>query len=124
MINFGITEKKQNALYQKMKNLNIFEKDIEEQFIRSGGKGGQNINKVATCVRLKHNPSGLEIKCQKTRQQSLNRYLARSLLVKKIENLLLGKQSTENKQLAKIRRQKRKRSKRAKEKILANKKPL
>jgi peptide chain release factor len=122
MINFKISEKKQKLLYQKMEKLNISEKDIKEEFIRSSGKGGQNVNKVATCVRITHKITGIEVKCQKTRHQILNRYLARCLLIKKIETKILGKQSEENKRIAKIRQQKRKRSKRAKEKILDAKK--
>ena len=105
-----------------MKALGIYEQDIVETFIHSGGKGGQNVNKVATCVRLKHLPTGTEVKCQKSRHQMLNRYLARCLLVKKIDTVLLGRQSAEAQRVAKIRRQKHKRSKRAKEKVLDDKK--
>lgn len=121
LLNFGISSTKTTALYQKMDALHIYEKDIQESFIHASGKGGQNVNKVATCVRLKHLPSGIEIKCQKSRQQLLNRYLARCLLTKKIETLTLGKKSEETKRIEKIRRQKRKRSKRAKEKMLDSK---
>jgi len=99
----------------------IRESDLVEKFLKSTGKGGQNVNKVATCVYLKHIPTGMEVKCQKERSQALNRYLARVLLVKKIENRILGKYSEERKRIEKIRRQKRKRSKRAKLKILESK---
>ncbi len=105
-----------------MQKLGIRDSDLIEKFIRSGGKGGQHLNKTSTCVYLKHLPSGIEVKCQREREQSLNRYLARRLLVEKIETLRLGKQSAEQQRIEKIRRQKRKRSKRAKEKVLQAKK--
>ena len=105
-----------------MEALNIREEDLEESFVRSGGKGGQHVNKTSTCVHLKHLPSGLEVKCQEERSQSLNRYRARVLLAGKIEKLLKGRESEEIQKIEKIRRQKRKRSKRAKEKMLAEKK--
>lgn len=107
-----------------MDALNIREEDIEESFIRSSGKGGQHVNKVSTCVYLKHIPTGIEVKCQKERSQSLNRYRARVLLVRKIDQMIKGKESEERQRIEKIRRQKRKRSKRAKEKMLAEKKAL
>ena len=75
-----------------------------------------------TCVYLKHIPTGIEVKCQKERSQSLNRYRARVLLVEKIDQMIRGKESEERQKIEKIRRQKRKRSKRAKEKMLAEKK--
>jgi protein subunit release factor B len=117
----GIGPDKEQALRERMDALGIFEKDLEETFIRSGGHGGQNVNKVATCVRLRHLPTGLEVKCQQERSQALNRFLARRILADKVERAILGRKSEEERRIAKIRRQKRKRSKRAQEKILADK---
>ncbi len=105
-----------------MAALNIREEDIEESFIRSGGKGGQHVNKTSTCVYLKHIPTGIEVKCQEERSQALNRYRARVIIANKIEQLVKGRESREIQRIEKIRRQKRKRSKRAKEKMLAEKK--
>lgn len=104
-----------------MASLNIREEDIEESFVRSQGKGGQKVNKTSTCVYLKHIPTGIEVKCQEERSQSLNRYRARVILVRKIDELARGAESEERRKAEKIRRQKRKRSKRAKEKMLAEK---
>ena len=118
---FGVSPDKEKALAERMDALGIREADIVEKFIRSGGHGGQNVNKVATCVYLKHLPTGTEVKCQQERSQALNRYLARRILTDKIEAAVLGKESEEAQRIAKIRRQKRKRSKRAKEKMLADK---
>ena len=118
---YGVAPDKEEALRLRMEGLGIFEKDIEETFVRSGGHGGQNINKVATCVRLKHLLTGVEVKCQQERYQSLNRFIARRTLADKIEKILLKKKSELEQRIAKVRRQKRKRSKRAKEKMLADK---
>jgi len=104
-----------------MDKLEVYEKDLQEKFIRSGGKGGQNVNKTSTCVYLKHIPTGIEVKCQRERSQALNRFFARRILVNKIETIKLGRQSEEKKKIEKIKRQKRKRSKRAKEKMLTDK---
>lgn len=118
MADFGISLDKEKALREKMARLRIREQDIIESFIRSRGPGGQNVNKASTCVYLKHIPTGIEVKCQKERSQSLNRYLARRLLVSKIETLLLGELSEERQRIEKLRRQKRRRSRKAKLKIL------
>jgi protein subunit release factor B len=119
---FPVSAAKEKELAEKMEALNIREEDIEESFVRSGGKGGQHVNKTSTCVYLRHAPTGVEVKCQEERSQALNRYRARVLLVKKIEQLIKGRESAEIQRIEKIRRQKRKRSKRAKEKMLAEKK--
>jgi protein subunit release factor B len=124
MVSFGISPDKEEALLRKMQELGIRQSDLMEKFVRSGGRGGQNVNKVSTCVYLKHLPTGIEVKCQQERSQALNRYLARRILADKVERLILGKKSEEEQRIAKIRRQKRKRSKRAKEKILADKRRL
>ena len=117
-----IKKDKEDALKAKMASLGIKESDLKEIFIRAGGKGGQNVNKTATCVYIKHKPTGIEVKCQIERSQALNRFLARRILVNKIELLVLGEKAEEQKRIAKIRRQKRKRSRRAKDKMLKNKK--
>src|SRR3990172_7647977 len=118
---FGVSPEKETALNERLKKLGIKPEDIVEKFIRSGGHGGQNVNKVSTCVYLKHLPTGIEVKCQQERSQALNRFLARRMLADKIENVQLGRLSAERQRIEKIRRQKRKRSKRAKEKMLAEK---
>ena len=121
MSRFPVSEAKERALTLRMEALGLFESEIEESFVRSGGAGGQNVNKVATCVVLKHPSSGLEVKCQRARTQGMNRYHARALLADKMDTLINQKKSKEQQRIEKIRRQKRKRSKRAKDKMLENK---
>jgi len=120
-LHFAVSSKKEEELRQKMKDLGVYEKDIVEKFVRSSGKGGQKVNKVSTCVYLKHLPTQIEVKCQRERSQSINRFLARRRLVNKIETLIRGKESEEQQRIEKIKRQKRKRSKRAKLKMLEEK---
>jgi len=112
MVTFAVSEEKNNWLKEKMKTLGIHEKDIEEKFVRSSGKGGQKVNKTSTCVYLKHVPTDIEVKCMKDRSQSINRFLARRELVKRIERLS-GQLTSEDVKQEKIRKQKRKRKKRA-----------
>lgn len=118
---FPVTPEKEDQLVQRMVALGLREADIEETFVRSGGHGGQNVNKTSTCVMLLHRPSGLQVKCQSTRQQGMNRFLARRLLLDKIEEQRNGFVAAKRAAIEKIRRQKRKRSKRAKERMLADK---
>ncbi len=117
-----VGSEKQKALAEKMERLGLYEKDIVEKFVRSQGKGGQNVNKTSTCVYLKHVPSGLEVKCQQERSQAMNRFLARRILAEKYEARILGEKSEKIRKMEKIRRQKRRRSRRAKEKVLEEKK--
>ena len=119
---FPVTPQKSESLQRAMERLGIKEADLQESFTRSSGPGGQNVNKVSTCVVLKHVPTGLVVKCLKDRSQAMNRYTARKILVEKMDSRIRGRESAEAQRVAKIKRQKRKRSKRAKDKMLAGKK--
>jgi len=118
---FPVSLEKESQLAQRMVALDVREADIEESFVRSGGHGGQNVNKTSTCVMLLHRPTGVQVKCQETRQQGLNRFIARRLLLDKIEAMKNGFVAARRAEIEKIRRQKRKRSRRAKAKMLADK---
>ena len=121
MSSFSSPPDKLAQLAQRMAELGVSEADLEETFVRSGGPGGQNVNKSSSCVMLLHRPTGLRVKCQTTRHQALNRLLARQWLLDKIERLQKGDAAEEQARLEKIRRQKRKRSPRAKERMMAEK---
>lgn len=116
MIDFGVTERKLAELERRMGHCGLAEKDLEETFVRSRGAGGQKVNKSSTCVHLRHAPSGLTVKMQKSRSQGLNRYYARKRLCELLENKLLGRESSDAKRLTKIRKQKDRRRRKAKAK--------
>jgi protein subunit release factor B len=121
MSQFPVSPEKEDHLARRMADLGVREVDIQETFVRSGGHGGQNVNKNATCVMLLHVPTQLRVKCQTTRHQGLNRFLARRLLLDKIEARRKGYADARRDAIEKVRRQKRRRSRRAIQRMLADK---
>ena len=122
MPRFPVSETKQKDLEDRMARLRIDESAFTEQFTHSGGAGGQKINKTSVAVQIFHTASGLMIRCAESRSQAMNRFLARRQLVEKLEDKILNEKSARVQKIEKIRRQKRKRSYRAKQKMLDNKK--
>ena len=121
MSSFSVSPDKLAQLQQRMSALGVDETEIEETFVRSGGPGGQKVNKSSSCVMLLHRPTGLRVKNQTTRHQAMNRFLARRLLLDKIERMRKGHVEAEQARIEKVRRQKRKRSASAKQRMLADK---
>jgi len=98
-----------------MAALGLREQDLQERYVRSSGPGGQKVNKTASCVYLKHLPSGLEVKMQRERSQGLNRYYARKRLCELLEQERLGGKSPAALKADKIRKQKQRRRRRSKQ---------
>jgi peptide chain release factor len=113
-----VNSDKRQALAARMAGLGIREQDLVERFILGSGSGGQKINKTASCVYLKHLPTGTEIKCQQERSRELNRFLARRELCDRIEERTLGEKSARRQEIERVRRQKRRRSRRQKQRML------
>jgi protein subunit release factor B len=116
-----VTQKKREDLQERMTKLGILDDDLIEKFILGSGSGGQKINKTNSCVYLKHSPSEIEVKCQRSRSQDMNRFLARRELCDKLEEKLFKKTSERQQAFEKIRRQKKRRTRKSKEKMLENK---
>lgn len=108
-------------LAERLERLGVRAEDLEESFVRSGGKGGQNVNKVSTCVVLRHRPTRLQVKCQESRSQAVNRYRARELLADKIEAQMAARKAAAADAVARAKRQKRRPSRKAKVKTVAAK---
>lgn len=116
-----ISAEKEALLHARMERLGVREEEFRESFVRSSGPGGQKVNKTSSCVQLVHLPTGLSVKCQQERSQALNRFIARRLLLDRIERLQTGIVRAEKERTERIRRQKRRRSRRAQEKVLTAK---
>ncbi len=112
---------KWDLLAARLAGLGVLAEDLVESFSRSGGKGGQNVNKVETSVTLIHRPSGVSVRCQEARSQGQNRFLARLRLVEKLESLKREEKAREKSAIEKIRRQKRARPKASKARVLKDK---
>lgn len=117
-----VRKEKLDVLKRRMKELKIYEKELVEKFILGSGKGGQKVNKTASCVYLKHLPTKIEIKCQQYRSREMNRFVARKELCEKIAHQIYQEKTKKQQEIEKIKRQKKRRSRKLKEKILVDKK--
>ncbi len=109
----AVGQKKWAALKLRMLELGVKKDDIEEKFIKSSGRGGQKVNKASCAVFIKHIPTGISIKCGSERSQDLNRFLALRRLLDRLENRNPKFISDRRKEINRIKKQKRKRRKRA-----------
>jgi protein subunit release factor B len=116
-----VTQDKWDKLFNWMTMLHINEIDLIEKFILGSGKGGQNLHKTASTVYLKHQPTGVEVKCQESRSREDNRYFARMRLCEKLHSLFSDEKTKAQQEIEKIKRQKRRRSRRAKQKMMDEK---
>jgi protein subunit release factor B len=107
-----------------MTSLGIDPGDLLEKFVRGSGAGGQKINKTSNCVFLKHLPSSITIKCQLERSREMNRFLARRELCDQMDAIINGRLSAKTQAIEKLRRQKRQRSRRSKQRSVADKRAL
>ncbi len=121
MATFRITKRRWQEQQERMERLGIYEADIEEKFVRSQGSGGQNINKVATCVYIKHRPTKISVKCQDERSQMANRFLARQRLMEIIKKREETKKAQQRQLREKEKRKKRRRPKFLQKKMLEEK---
>ena len=111
MTDFAVSEEKNRWLRMKMAELRVREEDLEENFVRSSGNGGQHVNKTSSCVQLRHIPSGISVTVSRERSQSVNRFLARRELLERIE-ARSGVQTAEMKRVKRLRKQKDRRRRR------------
>lgn len=112
---FAVSEEKNRWLQLKMAELGVREEDLQENFVRSSGNGGQHVNKTSSCVQLLHKPTGISVSASRERSQSINRFLARRELLERIE-AKNGVLTPEMKRIAKLRKQKDRKRRRTEKK--------
>lgn len=112
-----VTKQKLEELEARMHALGIQDADLIEKFILGSGPGGQKVNKTASCVYLKHLPTGIEVKCGRERSQEINRFLARRELCDLFEKKMTGAPTPKEKKSQKIQKQKKRRERRQKNKL-------
>ncbi len=101
-----VTPEKRAALAERMELLGIRESDLEENFVRGSGKGGQKVNKTNNCVSLRHGPTGIVVKCHREREREVNRFLARRALCDEIDHRVNGALSARQMEIARERKRK------------------
>ncbi|MEO6845867.1 MAG: peptide chain release factor-like protein [Chthoniobacterales bacterium] len=106
---------------QRMQSLGVRREDLVESFSRASGPGGQHVNKVSTAATIRHEPTGIMITASDSRSQSMNRQLALLRLLDELERRKLEKRQSRLAEAAKTRRQKARRSRSTKRKIMDNK---
>jgi protein subunit release factor B len=121
MVRTPVHPDKQRGLLERFERLGILERDLEERFVRASGKGGQKLNKTSSCVWLTHKPTGILVKCEESRSQALNRFLARRRLADKLEHQTGERQEEEEKARERIRRNKGRAKRRVRKKLAVSK---
>jgi protein subunit release factor B len=109
---FNVNPAKAEDLRRRMAQLNLREEDLDEQFIRGSGPGGQKRNKTSVSVVLAHRPTGIQVRCGRERSQAVNRFIARRMLCELLEQKQLGQPTPQEQRIERVRRQKQRRVRR------------
>jgi peptide chain release factor len=109
------------ALLERLRQLGLQAEDIEESFSRSSGPGGQHVNKVSTACTVRHRPTGISVTASDSRSQHTNRTLAWSRLLERFEKHRAETRQARLADAAKARRQKAKRSRTTKRRLVETK---
>lgn len=121
MVELNVRSEKREQLAKMMQHADVREEDLTESFILGSGPGGQKVNKSSVCVMLIHGPTGKVVKCAQTRSRALNRYYARKILCERILEERNDILSARQQAWERVRRQKRRRSRKQRARILEDK---